>query len=291
MGSARRQRTAAREVFRKRFILQGGKVAHHTHEVADTSRPVVDGGDVQLVPEGLSVRAVVEHQLGALLACAHRPAQTRDCLLVRLRALQEAAVPPEDGIPAVSRRFQEARGGEDDGVVRKVRVGDAEAMLAQNDALRHVSRLHRALNILYISRLRVHDRALGRDCRPIPAFFSSLPEPAIDHRFHAGLPSVLAGLGRLVQNVVVQRSQSRVDTVGPCIACLKTTQQEGLSDAELMFLLWVDAHKLLEVLPGHAGPDMHILVILPGLAGASPPFQRRRSGDGHLGPLLGCVPY
>mmetsp|Transcript_47603 Transcript_47603/g.107985 ORF Transcript_47603/g.107985 Transcript_47603/m.107985 type:complete len:234 (+) Transcript_47603:222-923(+) len=120
-------------------LLGVGNLALHPYVVYDLPLAVAERRDEKVVPELGAVGLVVEEAHGGVLSLAHTFANLVHRPLVRPRALQEAAVPPEHVAQLVACHLEKAGRGEDDRVVRQARVRHCElALRAQKGLERQV---------------------------------------------------------------------------------------------------------------------------------------------------------
>ena len=94
---------------------------------------VVDGRDVQLVPERRAILAVVPQDYPALPLFRDRLSQLVERGLVAMLALQKAAVPSPDLLCGVARDLLEGGVYVDDGIVGHLRVRNDDAVRARGD--------------------------------------------------------------------------------------------------------------------------------------------------------------
>ncbi|CDX38847.1 hypothetical protein MPLA_250056 [Mesorhizobium sp. ORS 3359] len=105
-------------------MLAVGDIQLRGEEKQKLAFVIVDRADVERVPEGGTVLAIVQKVDADVVALGHRRAKFRDGSRIRLRSLQEAAVPAHDLFARIARQPKERIIDEDDRVVRFARIGD-----------------------------------------------------------------------------------------------------------------------------------------------------------------------
>mmetsp|Transcript_6595 Transcript_6595/g.19461 ORF Transcript_6595/g.19461 Transcript_6595/m.19461 type:complete len:293 (-) Transcript_6595:1266-2144(-) len=104
-------------------------LALHPHVIRDVPRRVPEGGDEKLVPEGGAVNAVVEQADAHVGPVLDGASNLLDGLGIRLRTLQETAIPTEDLVECVASEVEEALGRVHDWIVGERRVCDDKVLL------------------------------------------------------------------------------------------------------------------------------------------------------------------
>lgn len=109
-------------------MYSGGTIDLPAQEKDQIAPGIKKRGRIQQIPKRLAILALVEKELDAFLAFLDCGAQATHGGAVGVTRLQEAAIARDDVVARIASDFDETFGGEHDGVVGFVWVGEDEAV-------------------------------------------------------------------------------------------------------------------------------------------------------------------